>query len=168
MDRTWHSLNRITLTFHPENEIEARSYIAGLIPYLKASAHPWFLKHFSEEARLHHSTSTWDPETCQAYTEEEAELDILPENDAKLNFMDEMPTNRTTVTPEVQIHVQHVAEREEIPKMCKDNDSISTFHPITPATSSTPSVRFAPKHSISSTTMNDDNFDSVSKMTDSD
>jgi hypothetical protein len=76
VDRTWRSTNGVTFTFHPENEADARSYIAGLILFLKDSANnQWFLKQFSEEARLRHATSKWDHETRQAYTAEEAELD---------------------------------------------------------------------------------------------
>lgn len=59
VDRTWQSANGITFTFHPENEADARSYIAGLIPYLKDSCvtyNTWFLKQFSEEARLRQAT----------------------------------------------------------------------------------------------------------------
>jgi len=37
IDHTWRSTNGITLSFLPENESDARSYIAGLIPYLKES-----------------------------------------------------------------------------------------------------------------------------------
>jgi hypothetical protein len=47
VDRTGRSSNRVTLTFHPENEADARSHIAGLIPFLKATESPWFIKLFS-------------------------------------------------------------------------------------------------------------------------
>jgi len=43
VNRTWRSINGISLTFHPENEADARLYIAGLVPFMKDSAHLWFL-----------------------------------------------------------------------------------------------------------------------------
>jgi len=52
VDRSWRSSNGITLSFLPENEADARSHVAGLIPYIKASHSHWFLKFFSEEAQL--------------------------------------------------------------------------------------------------------------------
>jgi hypothetical protein len=57
VDRTWRSSNRITLTFHPENEADTRSHIASLIPFLKATESPWFMKLFTEEAKLRHTSS---------------------------------------------------------------------------------------------------------------
>jgi len=39
-------------SFLPENETKARSYIAGLIPYLRDQVGSWFVRHFSEEAEL--------------------------------------------------------------------------------------------------------------------
>jgi len=46
VDRKWRSSNAITFTFLPENETEARSVIAGLIPFFKVTYSPLFL-HFS-------------------------------------------------------------------------------------------------------------------------
>jgi len=37
VDRSWRSQTGITFTFLPENEEDARSFIAGLIPFLKAT-----------------------------------------------------------------------------------------------------------------------------------
>jgi hypothetical protein len=70
VDRMWRSSNAITFSFLPENETEARSVIAGLIPFFKATHSPWFLQFFSEEAKMHHATSTWDPTTRTAYSAE--------------------------------------------------------------------------------------------------
>jgi hypothetical protein len=86
VDRKWRSSNAITFTFLPENETEARSVIAGLIPFFKATYSPWFLHiFFSEEAKLRHATSTRDPITKSAYSAEEAKLDgILGEDNEML------------------------------------------------------------------------------------
>jgi hypothetical protein len=42
VDRMWRSSNVITFTFLPENEAEARSVIAGLIPFLKHGFYNFF------------------------------------------------------------------------------------------------------------------------------
>jgi hypothetical protein len=155
--------------FHPENETDARSYIAGLIPYLKDSVNnPWFLKQFLEEARLRHATSKWDPKTRQAYTAEEAELNNFLEEDDELNLMDELPINQPIRTREVEINIQKVSNLEDRPTMYNDTDSISMFHPVTPSQySSAPSVRCSPKTIPTFPTSGEDNSDSISKMTNS-
>jgi len=58
VDRTWRSSTGITFTFIPENETDAHSFVAGLIPFIKATHSPWFIKFFSEEAQLQHLNST--------------------------------------------------------------------------------------------------------------
>jgi hypothetical protein len=115
VDRTWRSTNGVTFTFHPENEADARSYIVGLIPYLNDSINnPCSLKQFSKEARLWHVTSKWDPETRQAYTAKEAELDNFLDDDDELNLTDEILSYRPTKTPDIEINVQRVADPENM------------------------------------------------------
>jgi hypothetical protein len=58
VDRTWRSSTGITFTFIPENETDAHSFVVGLIPFIKATHSPWFIKFFSEEAQLQHLNST--------------------------------------------------------------------------------------------------------------
>jgi len=161
--------NGVTFTFHPENEADARSYIASLIPFLKESFNnPWFLKQFSQDALLWHSTSKWDHETRQAYTAEEAELDTFLQEDDELNLTDDAPMDRISKTSGIEIKIHKVADSEDYPPMYHDTDSISTFHPVTPSHSSTtPSVRFSPKSIPLSSKSEDKKSDSVSKMTDS-
>jgi hypothetical protein len=43
VDRTRRSDNGVTFVFLPENEVDARSYCAGLLPFLRETANPWFL-----------------------------------------------------------------------------------------------------------------------------
>lgn len=63
IDRIWRSENGIVLGFLPENEANARSFVAGMIPYLRAMADPWFLKAFTEEAKIRHLNNKWDAKT---------------------------------------------------------------------------------------------------------
>lgn len=44
IDRQWCSGNVITFNFLPDNKSDAGMYIAGLIPFLKASQDSWFLQ----------------------------------------------------------------------------------------------------------------------------
>jgi len=91
MDRTWCSTNGITLTFLPENEADGQSFISGLIPYLKASHNPWLMRLFSEDAKLRHLNSKWDPVTHQAYSADEAEIDGFLADDDELNLIGNSP-----------------------------------------------------------------------------
>jgi hypothetical protein len=88
MDKAWHP-NGITLTFHPENEADARSHIAGLIPFLKATKSPWFMKLFTEEAELQHTSSRWDIKSRQAFSEEEDKIDNFLQDDDEMNLTEE-------------------------------------------------------------------------------
>jgi hypothetical protein len=51
VDKQWRSENGVTFTFLPENDSDARSIIAGLIPFLRYMADPWYLKMFTTEAK---------------------------------------------------------------------------------------------------------------------
>jgi len=104
VDRLWRSQTGIMFTFLPENEEDARSYIARLIPYLKDSANPWFMKFFSEEAKLRHMSSRWDQSTRQAYFADEAELeDLLADDD------------ETKQLGSVEVNIAHVSSLEKNP-----------------------------------------------------
>jgi hypothetical protein len=63
IDKQWHSENVLTLSFFPENETDARTLIAGLVPFIRYSHDPWYMNAFSNEAKVHHQRSRWDHET---------------------------------------------------------------------------------------------------------
>jgi len=146
VDRTWRSSNGITLSFLPENEADARSHVAGLIPFIKASHSHWFLKFFSEEAQLQHLHSKWDEKTRQAYSAEEAELDEFLADDDELNMTDK-PTSARSSTGQAEFVTSTIASLEKVPTLYMDLDSVSTFHPVTPSTGSSvqPSTVFQPR-----------------------
>ncbi len=52
IDRLWQSENVVSFTFLPENDSEARTIVAGLIPFLKDTASPWYLSMFTAEAKI--------------------------------------------------------------------------------------------------------------------
>lgn len=118
-DCKWCSTNGITFTFHPENEADARSHIAGLIPFLKETANPWYLKLFSEESKLQHATSRWDTKTRQAFSAEEAEIDNFLDDDDELNLTEEQ--NIGVRRAKVEVNIPQVAELEKFPEIYKDN-----------------------------------------------
>jgi hypothetical protein len=108
VDRTWHSQTGITLTFLPENEANARSFVVGLIPYIKVTHSSWFLKFFSEDAQLRHLHSICDKETRQAYLDEEAELDGFLAGDDEFNMTDS-PSLGPAVAVDLEHNIQRVA-----------------------------------------------------------
>jgi hypothetical protein len=59
VDPTWGSDNGVTFTFIPENESEARMYIAGLVPYIRDTEGSG-LTAFSVEAIDQHADSVFD------------------------------------------------------------------------------------------------------------
>jgi hypothetical protein len=136
----------LTLTFIPENESEARLFVAGLIPFIKATHSPWFLKFFSEEAQLRHLNLVWDEQTRRAYSAEEAELDKFLANDNELNMTSELSGDKHSGL-QSEHFTPRVANLEKIPTLYRDMDSVSTFHPITPSSGSStqPSTVFQPR-----------------------
>jgi hypothetical protein len=139
-----------------------------LVPFLKASADPWYLRHFSEEDKLRHASSRWDPVTRQAYSTEEEELDRFLDDDLELNFMDDsLPEGKKN--PSVDFTVQAVAQMEKFPSIYEETDSVSTFHPVTPSPPSvaagSASVKFNPKI-VSLPDKQEDGSDSMSKLSD--
>jgi hypothetical protein len=77
VDILGHSTNGISFSFLPENESDTRAFIVGLVPYIQETANPWFMRHFSEDAKLCHLSSCWDPEARQAFSAEDELLDEL-------------------------------------------------------------------------------------------
>jgi hypothetical protein len=67
IDRLWRSENVVSFTFLPENDSEARTIVAGLIPFLKDTSSPWYLSMFTAEAKIRHASSKWDPETMTQF-----------------------------------------------------------------------------------------------------
>jgi len=150
VDRLWESDTGVHYGFLPENEADAMSFVTGLIPFLKETASPWFLRFFSEEAKVNHANSKWDPKTRQSISAEEIEIDEFLADDDELNKTDEPTAVRTRKSTQdnIEIHVPKVAARETFPTMYNDTDSVSTFNPATPMTASTshqPSSVFTPK-----------------------
>jgi hypothetical protein len=152
IDKQWRSETGATFTFLPENDSEARSIIAGLIPFLKHTADPWYMKMFTTEAKYRHASSKWDQETRQVFSVEEYEIDEFLADDDEYNKTDEptaerpiRDTNRDESYIQVQIPI--VLDPEDSPKMYEDADSVSIFHQTEKASpcSVSPSKRFTPK-----------------------
>ncbi len=89
IDKQWRSDNVVTFGFLPENEADARTLVAGLIPFLRDTADQWYLSAFTERAKLRHLSSKWDPTTRQVYTAEEGVVDDYLAEDDELNKSDE-------------------------------------------------------------------------------
>jgi hypothetical protein len=187
IDKQWRSENGVTFTFLPENESDARSLIAGLIPFLRHTADPWYMKMFTTEAKLRHSSSKWDQETRQVFSVEEYEIDEFLADDDEYNKTDE-PTAERPIRNTAQddshilIQVPIIIDPEESPKIYEDTDSVSTFRPNDPSPASiSPSKSFTPKivsnppsvlaSSTSASKPTDINYEdegeSVSKLSDS-
>jgi len=176
VDRSWRSQTGITFTFLPENEEDARSFIAGLIPFLKATESPWFMKLFSEEAKLRHLHSRWDPTTRQVFSAEEAELEDLLADDDEMNKSDE-PTLQGD-NSSVEVTIAQISSLEENPELYKDDDSVSTFNPAQSRLSTQPSLSFQPRiidltsrnppnvRTLVPTDINDDSNENISKISD--
>jgi hypothetical protein len=130
LDKQWRSENVVTFCFLPENEADARTMIAGLIPYIRDTHDPWYLSAFLTEAKLRHQSSRWDHKTRQVFSAEEAAiLDFLTEDD-ELNHTD-IPTEEKASTqpnPDVEVNVPPCTD-DTCHHFHEDADSVSTFHP---------------------------------------
>lgn len=122
IDRTWRSDSNITFTFLPENESDARMYIAGLVPYLCDTQDSWFLKLFTEEARATHQNSVWDLIAKQVSSTTNVWVGNALALDDELNFTD-TPTS-TWFPTQAQFDIPEVAPRRETPAMHRDQDSV--------------------------------------------
>lgn len=135
IDKQWRSDNVVTFTFRPKHESEARSFIAGLIPFLRDEGHSYFLKMFSPEAQQRHLSSRWNPATRQVTSVEEEELGEFLAADDDLNLSDE-PTHERKPAG----HDKKEKENDKVsfdipeftpanlPKNNNETDSVSTFH----------------------------------------
>jgi hypothetical protein len=76
---------------------------------------------------------TWNSTTRQAYSAEEAELDgFLTVND-ELNMLED--SGGLDMDALMEHNIKKVANLEQVPTLYKDNDSVSTFHKVTPGSS---------------------------------
>jgi hypothetical protein len=134
IDRLWRSENGVTFTFLPENDSDARTIVAGLIPFLQHTADLWYMSMFTTEAKLRHVSSKWDQATRQVFSVEEFEIDEFLAEDDEHNKTDEptmeKPVRRQAIDDShIQVNVPIVLIPEDTPKMYEDADSVSTFHP---------------------------------------
>jgi len=187
MDKQWRSENGVTFTFLPENDSDARTIVAGLIPYLRCTAEPWYLSMFTSEAKLRHASSKWDHTTRQVFSVEEFEIDEFLAEDDEYNKTDEPTAERPSRRegPDesyIQVHVPIIIDPEDSPKMYEETDSVSTFHQkegptpasISPSKSFTPNIVSNPPSILASSTSdskpNDIDYqedgESVSKLSD--
>jgi hypothetical protein len=127
IDRARGSDSNITFTFLPENNSDARMYIAGLVPYLRDTQDPWFLRAFTEESKATHQTSIWDPITKQVSSTTDGWISNALASDDKFNFTD-TPT-ASWFPANVQFDIPEATGGGGTPAMYRDQDSISTFHP---------------------------------------
>lgn len=52
VDKTWRSNSMVIFTVMPQNELDARMFIEGLIPYLRDQVDPCFLSSFTNKAQV--------------------------------------------------------------------------------------------------------------------
>jgi hypothetical protein len=164
IDKQWRSENAVTFSFLPENESDARSMVAGIIPFLRDTADNWYLSKFSEDAKLCHRLSKWNPNTREVYSAVEGLIDDYLADDDRLNMSDEPTVMRSATRvvldeTNIQINVPPVSEFESFPKMYRDTDSVSTFRSKT-ATICTPFITFHPKISVSTPSLVDTSISS--------
>jgi hypothetical protein len=127
IDKTWGSDSNVMFTFLPENNSDARMYIAGLIPYLRDTQDSWFLQAFTEEAKTMHRSSVWDPVTKQVSSTTDAWISGALALDDELNFTD-IPT-ATWSPAQVQFDIPAISTGGATSALFRDQDSVSTFHP---------------------------------------
>jgi DNA-binding transcriptional regulator GbsR (MarR family) len=150
IDKQWRSDNVITFGFLPENESDARTLVAGLIPFLRDTVDKWYLSAFTEHAKLRHQSSKWDPNTRQVYSVEEGVVDDYLAEDDELNKSDEPTVVRQASRvvldeSEIQVNVPVILDPEDFPKMYQDEDSVSTFRSKMSSPSLRPSSIFRPQ-----------------------
>jgi hypothetical protein len=156
--------------FRPKHEAEARSIIAGLVPFLRDEGYTYFLRMFSAGAQARHASSRWNSKTRQVYSVEEEELVEFLSADDDLNLSDE-PTmerensktldttnsNNPQNNDQVEFDVPQFTPTN-FPSLNNDTDSVSTLHPNRPNSQQNRSFK------QSSNAVND--LDSVSKLSD--
>jgi hypothetical protein len=85
INNQWRLENGVTFTFLSENDSEARSIIAGHIPYLCDTMDPWYIKMLTMEEKHRHISSKWDQATRQVLSIEEYEIDEFLVDDDEYN-----------------------------------------------------------------------------------
>jgi hypothetical protein len=136
VDKQWRSDNVVTFTFRPRHEAEARSIIAGLIPFLRDEGYDFFLRMFSPDAQARHASSKWNSETRKVSFIKEEELAEFLAGDDDLNLSDEPTQERLSRAQDLQTGNTHVEfdvppfTANNFPSMNNETDFISTFHPI--------------------------------------
>jgi len=134
IDRQFKSDVIVNFQFHPDHASEAHNLIAGLVPFLKDNGHAYHLKMFTPEALQRQAKAKWNQETREADSETDAELANLLAEDDDLNYTNE-PTLEKSRNIEVNEPDPIVAVQtsplspEHIPKMGREEDLVSTFHP---------------------------------------
>jgi len=134
IDRQFKSDVIVDFQFHPDHASEAHNLIAGLVPFLKDNGHAYHLKMFTPKALQRQAKAKWNQETREADSETDAELANLLAEDDDLNYTNE-PTLEKSRNIEVNEPDPIVAVQtsplspEHIPKMGREEDLVSTFHP---------------------------------------
>jgi hypothetical protein len=133
-------------------------YVTGLIPYL-CSINPWYLTCFTEDARLRHSSSIWDSEKKQLFSQSETGMGDNVYVDDEYNLSDIPTASRPTTSPEeegyIEVNVPDVELDTATPPIFQESDSVSTFHPNRDnsiSTSRKESVRHSVKFAVPSVT----------------
>jgi hypothetical protein len=160
----WRSTNSVSFSSLPESELDARSMIAGLISFLKATYSSWFMQLFLEEAKIRHASSKWGPKIRSAYTAEEAELDDYLEEDDEMFAAEDAYHSNPMKTLEVEINKPEVAELETFPKMYNDEDSVSTFIPSASKHPVQVSANFQPRVINLTNSVTNPESDTISKF----
>lgn len=119
VDPAWGSDNGVTFTFIPENEAEARMYIAGLVPYIRDTIGPELLRAFSAEAVDRHADSVFDQTTKQIFSTTDVWIQNSLALDEEYNY---------TEVPNASIDIDTSHQNKTYAySTTMDNVSISTF-----------------------------------------
>jgi hypothetical protein len=144
VDKQWRSDNVVTFTFRPKHEAEARSIIAGLVPFLRDEGYTYFLHMISAEAQARHASSRWNSETRQVSSVEEEERAEFLSADDNLNLSNkptmEREHSKTPATTNTNTPLNNDQVKFDVPQFTptnfpflnNDTDSVSTFHPNRP------------------------------------
>ncbi len=127
IDRQWRSERVVTFTFLPDNESDARMYIAGLIPLLRASPDSWFLQFFSEEAKYNHRHNIWDPSTKQFFSTDEVDINTFLCEDNAQNLSDEPAAMKETIISNMKSQVEF-----QVPDMETTGENLAMMKWLSP------------------------------------
>ena len=91
-------------------------------------ADPWFLKAFTEEAKIRHINSTWDAKTRQIFSAKEAAVDGFLSQDNPLNKTDEPTLPKQVQETHIEFNVPQVADKQTNSRITRIKPSAqSTF-----------------------------------------